>query len=176
MSQGDNDGCNPLWYASRYGKHEVIEWLIASGRDLGDIENKKGIHWGDDRHYTTLEIARENKSEVGSLLERFIANPTQTRYEVRVKLGVLDALAAELYAVTVFLCDDLLQLKPAFYTTASAAVRFFSIVSKLPMELQMVLCHRAVGSKKQNILHNDSEAAFKDLARIHCYQTPSHRH
>jgi len=29
-----------------------------------------------------------------------------------VKLGVLDALAAEVFALTVFLCDDLLQLKP----------------------------------------------------------------
>ena len=34
------------------------------------------------------------------------------------------------------------------------------------MELQMILCHRAVGSTKQNILHKDSEAAFKELARI----------
>ena len=40
------------------------------------------------------------------------------------------------------------------------------IAAKLPMELQMILCHRAVGSMKQNILRKDSEAAFKSLARI----------
>jgi len=34
------------------------------------------------------------------------------------------------------------------------------------MELQMILCHRVVGSMKQNILSKDSEAAFKSLARI----------
>jgi len=34
------------------------------------------------------------------------------------------------------------------------------------MELQMMLCHHPVGSMKQNILHKDSEAAFKSLARI----------
>ena len=34
------------------------------------------------------------------------------------------------------------------------------------MELQMMLCHRAVGSTKQNILHKDSEAAFKSLAGV----------
>jgi len=34
------------------------------------------------------------------------------------------------------------------------------------MELQMILCHRVVGSMKQNILRKDSEAAFKALARI----------
>jgi len=33
------------------------------------------------------------------------------------------------------------------------------------MELQMILCHRAVGSMKQNVL-KDSEAAFHSLARI----------
>ena len=82
------------------------------------------------------------------------------------KLGVLDALAAEVFALTVFLCDDLLQLKPTLTTTitASAASRFFTIASKLPMELQMILCHRVVGSMKQNILHKDSEVAFKSLA------------
>jgi len=110
-----------------------------------------------------------------SLLERFMANPTQTRHEIRVKLGVklgvLDEQAAEVFALILFLCDDLLQFKPALtdttITTASAAtLRFFAIVKWLPMELQMVLCHRAVGSMKQNILHNNSEEAFKLLAMI----------
>ena len=109
------------------------------------------------------------------VLERFIANPAQTRHELRVKLGVLDEMAAEVFALTVFLCDELLQLQPAplAATTlassnpaAAAATRFFIITSKLPMELQMILCRRAVGSMKQNILHRDSEAAFKSLAKI----------
>jgi len=158
ITLGD-EGFTPLWHASRYGKHEVVEWLIASGRDLGEIG-------------TALEIAEErNKPEAASLLERFLTNPVQTRHELRVKLGILDELAAEVFALTVFLCDDLLQLKPAALapattpTAAAAATRFFTIASKLPMELQMILCHRAVGSMKQNILHKDSEATFKSLAR-----------
>ena len=87
-----------------------------------------------------------------------------------VKLGVLDELAAEVFALTVFLCD--LQLRPALpitittITTAAAATRFFIIAKSLPMELQMILCHFAVGSMKQNILRRDSEAAFKSLAKI----------
>ena len=50
-----------------------------------------------------------------------MANPTQTKHEVRVKLGVLVALAAEVFALTVFLCDDLLQLKPASHPAVTAA-------------------------------------------------------
>jgi len=168
----DNEGCTLLRYASCSGRHEVIEWLIASGRDLGDVENKKGEHW-DGKYYTALEIAREyEKTEAVSLLERFLANPAQTRHEVRVKLGVLDELAAEVFALTVFLCDDLLQLKPASHLAATpdhaaaTAIRFFAIAKRLPMELQMILCHHAVGSMKQNILRKDSEIAFKALARI----------
>ena len=83
----DNDGRTPLWYAARDAYHEVIEWLIASARDLGDVKNKKGIRRdGDD--FTALEIAREEKkSEVVALLERFIANPAQTRQEIRKRLN-----------------------------------------------------------------------------------------
>jgi len=96
-------------YAACFGIHEVIERLIASGRDLGDVENKKGKNWRDGNEYTALEIARvEKRTEVASLLERFMANSTQTRHELRVKLGVLDELAAEVFALIVFMCDDLL--------------------------------------------------------------------
>ena len=52
----------------------MIEWLVASGRDLGDVENEKGKYW--DGKTTALEIVRENEgTEAASQLERFIANP-----------------------------------------------------------------------------------------------------
>jgi len=127
-----------------------------------------------DSMNTALEIAKNYElAEVVSVLERYMADPARTRHELRVKLGVLDELTAEVFALMVFRCDDLLQLKPASHpatqtttTVAAAASRFFTITSKLPMELQMILCHRVVDSVKQNILHKDSETAFKDLARI----------
>ena len=168
----------PLWFASRDDQHEVIEWLIASGRDLGDVKNKKGNEWGKDKVFTALEIARKCKrTEIVSVLERFLANPALTRHELRVKLGVLDVLAAEVFALTVFLCDDLLHLKPVPHPAATpnpaaaAATRFFAIASKLPMELQMILCHRAYGSMKQNILRKDSEAAFKSLTSFYSFSS-----
>ena len=111
ITLADNDGCTPLWHATCNGYLEVAEWLVASGRDLGDL-NQKGRNW-DGKEYTALEIARkENQTEIVSLLERFIANPTLTRYQVCVKLSLQDELAAALFALTVFLCDDLLQFKP----------------------------------------------------------------
>jgi len=171
VALADNNGRTPLWWASCNGRHEVIEWLMASGRDLGDLD-KMSKYRDDDREYSVLEIARmKNQTEVVSLLEKFLINSTQTRLEIRVKLGGLDELAAELFALIVFLCDGLLRLKPArAAATASrnstAAIRFLNVARRLPMELQMMLCHRVGGSAKDSILSNSSEDAFKSLARM----------
>ena len=95
-----------------------------------------------------------------SLLERFRDNPEETRDEMRMELGWFDE-AAEMFALVVFLCDGLLEIKEKNRTGG----RFFKIAEQLPMELQMVLCHRVVGSMDDNISQEASEAAFRALAR-----------
>jgi len=80
-----------------------------------------------------------------------------------VELGCLDELAAEVFALVVFVSDGLLQVKDTKITTPAA--RFFSIATQLPLELQVVLCYRVVGSDREIIPGNDSEVAFKSLAR-----------
>jgi len=96
----------PLRRAADDGQYEVIEWLIASGRDLGDFNEQHRLDGGIER--TALGIARMRKhTEVVLLLERFVTNPAQTRLELRRKL-VPDELAAEVFAVMIFLCDGLL--------------------------------------------------------------------
>ena len=169
----DKNECSPLWWASYHGHLEVIKRLIASGRDLGDIVNKKGRHWETGVKYSAIEIAAmsgSDRNEVVSLLERFVADPVQTRLEVRLKeQDWLDGKAVEVFALTVFLCDDLLQFNSALISSdpnAAAVFRFFATAKRLPMELQMLLCHRAVTSTNQNIRSARSEAAFKSLARI----------
>ena len=52
VTQDDKEGCTPLWRAAFFGKHEIVEWLIESGRDLGDVKNKKG-QWGQNE-FTAL--------------------------------------------------------------------------------------------------------------------------
>jgi len=63
----------------------------------------------------------------------------------------------------VFVSDGILQIKDT--TTTTHAARFFSIARCLPLELQMVLCCRMVGSDKEIISGKDSEVPFKELAR-----------
>ena len=96
-----------------------------------------------------------------TLLERFKENPGETRHAVRAELGLVDEMAAEMFALVVFVSDGLLQINEM---TSSPAARFFSIAAQLPLELQMVLCFRQVGSGKEIISGKDSEVAFKFLA------------
>jgi len=100
---------------------------------------------------------------VATLLERFKENPVETRHRVRLELGLVDELAAEMFALVVFVSDGLLQIRDT--ASSPPAARFFSIARRLPLELQMVLCYHVVGSDKEIIPGKDSEVAFKKLAR-----------
>ena len=81
---------------------------------------------------------------------------------MRVELGCLDDLAAEVFALVVFVSDGLLQIKE---TALTPAARFFSIARRIPLELQMILCHRVVGSPREIIPGKESEMAFKSAAK-----------
>jgi len=117
---------------------------------------------GDGCHWTDKE-ERQDRSGDPTLLERFKENPVETRHDVRVELGFVDELAAEMFALVVFVSDGLLQTNET--TTRSPAARLFRIAAQLPLELQMVLCYRVVGSSKEIISGKDSEVAFKYLAK-----------
>ena len=78
---------------------------------------------------------------------------------------VIEEFAAEMFALVVFVSDGLLQVTHQDQSTPSLAARFLAMAVRLPLELQMVLCHRVVGSAKESILGRDSEPAFRNLAR-----------
>ena len=98
-----------------------------------------------------------------TLLERYKSDATQTRHAMRLELDLLDELAAEMFALVVFVSDGILQINDT--TTTTPAARFFSIAAQLPLELQMVLCFRSVGSDQEIVPGRESEVAFKELAR-----------
>ena len=118
---------------------------------------------GDIKKTDAIGGAKEReRTEVVTLLERFKSHPAQARHAMRVELGLVDELAAEMFALVVFVSDGLLQIND---TTPSPAARYFTITSQLPLELQMVMCHRLVGSVKEIIPGKESEAAFRELAK-----------
>jgi len=106
VNEPDNNGFTPLWQAAYYGSLNVIKWWIASEREIdlgkpGDIYKTDAIGGAKER----------GNAEVVTLLERFESDAAKTRHAMRVELGLLDELAAEVFALVIFVSDGLLQVK-----------------------------------------------------------------
>jgi len=160
VNQPDLDGFSPLSNASYFGFVEIIKWWIVSGRemDLGEP--------GNTQTDAIAAATEQGHTDVVDLLERFQENPEETRYGLRMEVGLHEDVAVEIFAITVFASDGLLQVKKNNYVAKpTPAARFFGIATQLPLELQMVLCHRFVGSAKEIILAMRSEVAFRELAK-----------
>lgn len=159
----DTDGPKrtPLWWAARGGHLEAIKTFIASGREieLGDPDDSDG---------DIFEVAKSGKHvKVVSLLKKFRKNPEKTRKKVRVDLKYFRKTASKLFALVIFLCDGLVSISQS--TENEKAKRFFSIAAKLPLELQMILCHRTLGSFGDSFLSTETEPAFRALSRAFLY-------
>ena len=154
VNKPKNDGCTPLWAAARYDHLDIIKWWIVSGRemDLGKPGKWNTDAIGGAKNYGYAKVV--------TLLERFQSDAAQTRHAMRVELGLLDELAAEMFALVVFVSDGILRIKDT-----TPAARFFNIAAQLPLELQMVLCFRLMGSTNEIIPGKKREVAFKELAR-----------
>jgi len=158
VNETDNNGHTPLWRAARNGRLEVIKVWIASGREM-DLGKPGDIVTTD-----AIGVAKEGGStEVATLLERFKSDASKTRHAVRVEIGWYDNLAAEMFALVVFVSDGLLQVNDT--ATPSPAARYLKIARRLPLELQMLLCFQQVGSAREIIPSKVSEGAFKELAK-----------
>jgi len=152
-------GCTPLQRVASNGFLGIIKCWIALGREM-DLGTP-----GDENTDAILAAGKKEHGEVVSLLRRFKEDPVETRFAARMELGLLDEMAVELFAAVIFVSDGLLGVRQGDHPTTPAS-RFFNIATQLPLELQMVLCFRAVGSPREIIRENHSEAAFQSLARI----------
>jgi len=156
VNEPNKHGCTPLRDAAR-SHLDIIKWWIASGReiDLGEP--------GDVNRTDAIGVAKKRgRTDAVTLLERFKSDATKTRHAVRVELGFLDDLAAEMFALVVFVSDGLLRV---YGTTPSPAATFFTIAIRLPLEVQMLLCFRLIGSGKDIIPCKEREMAFKILVK-----------
>jgi len=181
----DDRGRSGFWSCVRYyikdknNLKEYAELLIASGRDLGDLDKKAiTLTYAGSIHDMRLKPNDPMRwglpEDMKELLDQLVAHPSKLRYELRIKHGFSEQYITELFATVIFLCDDLLillQQQPNLHATDSASTaaaasssRFFLIMKRLPMELQMVLCHRVYQSSKDSIPSHKSEPAFQALA------------
>jgi len=81
-----------------------------------------------------------------------------------------ECLSAHLFSLTVLHSDSYLLLKsPASDDRQiTQATRFFKMTSRLPLELQMIVCNRVFRVSRDLISTKDSEPAFRYL--VHTFQ------
>lgn len=179
-----DDGVNPLRITVINGHLDIIRHWIVS-----DVALPINPDY-DELIEAAVELSnRPNYSNqyknIAQLLSDYKSGPRaqqRIRREFKLRFGLLDADASDIYTLTIFLCDGLLSLtignSDIVNGTVSVTVnntvgpnkerdnttRFFNIASRLPMELQMLICYLAADVMKDNITSTASEAAFRRLA------------
>lgn len=152
-------GGSPLLLAAREGHVGVVEQWICSGRDIDP--RIKG------------ELSKDSVKEALRLLWDYFQKPAEVRLQVQRRAkGNADAAAAYIFALVVFVCDGLLEIrrlreKEVPELVFFKAVRFINLIRRLPMELQMIVAHRVIESGRHFVTVGEAEAAFQTLARFY---------
>jgi len=82
VNEPTSRGNTPLYWAADQDHLDIIKWWIASGREM-DLGTP-----GEQQSDAILVAKKKRRKEVIALLERFKNDPTKTRSEVRLELGI----------------------------------------------------------------------------------------
>ena len=181
INEPKNTGRTPLWFAAQEGHLSVVQLILVSGREVettcktvatglkaaAEIARFQGTRarYADESEeiFTRKKL---NGPLIAILITSFDLDPVTTRQQLRELPGIRDSFISDLFALVIFLCDDLLTMSAEPTVTDKKATRFFQIVHHLPMELQMVICNRVFGAGKGIVLTKHSEPAFKKLGKL----------
>jgi len=182
------------WSAFAFAAHRtvgIMKVLIGCGKPLAWASDDLLAH--NSGPARLRDIISSPKTPVGNLdleacqrgrvelLDRFVADPDLTRHAIQLELpgqhGIslngspgaspyASAAAHHLFACCVFMCDGYLACTPTVSRTLDPVSRFLAFAERLPMELQALLCHRAMGSGRSLILTPQAEIAFRHLVSI----------
>jgi len=160
----DRCGITPLWRACHRDNMNHVRVLLASA-PVGTLNllahsARNGLWDGK----TTFEVTWHDPTR--ELLKLYSVDPAAVRCQLREApdLGLRLHDAASDFASVVLLSDDFLSLTAGVYNPAR---QFLAIIARLPMELQMSLCHRRHGSGGLVIMIRDTDQALKRFALQH---------
>ena len=134
------------------GWKDILRWWIAAGHEIDTR-----------RLYVGRGGSEADQLEMESMLRDFEKDPDFVRQQLSVEFK-LPAGAAYLFALVVFATDGYLSA-PATLSIQDPFYRFLQMVEKLPMELQMIVCLRWLGSMRTGITSKHVNIAFKILAK-----------
>jgi len=148
-----HSGLTPLHLAALQGKIWVIKMMFFHKGSIF-FTDKQGI-------MLTLNEVKDNLKELGiknreavKLLIRSHTNPKQVSSETYLEYRDPVLSAAHLFVLIVMLCDEYLTLKHYIFRNPKAD-RFFKIMRRLPIEIQMIICNKVHGLPRETIrVHN----------------------
>jgi len=175
-----NEGATPLYMATQNGHLSIVQMILAFHGDVAtrlrittadpDEDGKTAAEWaralvtlpkreymGEDAHLRIKTLG----PTLGNLIVEYEADMATVRASLQRLPHIQGYFIAHTFALLIFYADSFLQTTPAI--TPSSVTRFLTMSSKLPLDLQMVLCHRMFGSAQNLILSRDSEPAFRWL-------------
>ena len=77
-------------------------------------------------------------------------------------------MASDCFALAVLVCDGYLGPHSSVKTDGRVH-HFFSVVSRLPMDLQMVMCNRLFGLRADVVSPANAEASFRKVLWFYYY-------
>lgn len=185
----NDQGKTLTWWLVEAGFPAKLKVLIASGRDLGLAAPKVAAILANP-----TPTAFGPQTEAIKLLKEFAGNQEGVRRRVRAEVrashlfdwtasthfgdvrnmssGAQTATGAGLASTAVFFSDDFLRLKnpahPIFdLPWAVQGARFMRVMLALPLELQMIVSHKVVGSAGEMYSGATMNESLGDLAAYH---------
>ena len=168
-------GVTPLWIACRHQHEKIIKLLVIyKGHEL--ILTEKYVSWYEQcaNPTTPLQEAWDDKSNMRAYaaLQDFepSEDPKETmirqrlvRFKFQREVGLSGEFAADVFSLVVFLCDGYVKLRDA-EVVPFAILKFFTIIQRLSMDLQMLICNRCFGIILKDIIPQaDLEKAFRKI-------------
>jgi len=179
-----NNQTTPLWQASQNGHLAVVQHLLASGREIdtkmkSTFNNRTAARQGRasgtatrgaDESAEAYERGKTFGPLCADLIDEYEREPEHLRvfHRLRRQPGVREYFIGHLFALVIFHLDSFVVINER--TAHSDTRRFFKIASRLPLEIQMVLCNRTFGSPRDIILSRYSEPGFQLLTRTTTWQ------
>jgi len=143
-------------------EHDSYDLLILNICSDNSINSMKLVIAIENKFNPTigigLSLAERFSTSIYDLLVNFMENPIKTRFECQLELCP-EITIADLFVLIIFHSDDFLKIGEG----DEIWKRFFKIARRLPMELQMVLCHRTFRLRGTNVTTKEFELACKRL-------------
>lgn len=174
----DNKGETPLHIAVCYGNFNAVELLVKRLRPedllIKDAHLRTPLYHAltiSPRIAKLLLVHMQPLNDLSGIIphphqiilrmrdtvEEYQRDPQLTKLKLRRELGIQETQAAETFSLVMGLCDG--YFEPGIVNVA----RFFNIVTKLPMELQMLICNRAFESEKDFIKSTNIDRAISKM-------------